>query len=75
MHDQNITDAKMLEAYYLSKVFAIVESSEDNKSYAVWQEAYQNSGGNISKNAIVHVWKSEDWQNVTHQVTLFRYVT
>ena len=38
--------------------------------FIVWQEAFQNGQGKLSKDAIVHVWKSEDWQNVTKQVIL-----
>ena len=38
--------------------------------FPVWQEAFQNGQGQLSKNAIVHVWKGEDWQNVTHKVIL-----
>ena len=36
--------------------------------FAVWQEAFQNGQGQLSKKAIVHVWKKEDWQNVTLEV-------
>jgi len=70
MQENNITDAKLLEAYYLAKIFEIVESYKPSKkSYAVWQEAFQNGQGQLSKNAIVHVWKKEDWQNVTQKAT------
>jgi len=70
MHGLNITDAKLLEAFYLSKIFEIVESySTSKKNYAVWQEAFQNGQGQLSKKAIVHVWKKEDWQNVTLEAT------
>ena len=35
MQENNITDAKLLEAYYLAKIFDIVESYKpSNKSYA-----------------------------------------
>ena len=35
MHGLNITDAKLLEAFYLSKIFEIVESySTSKKNYA-----------------------------------------
>ena len=35
MKENNITDAKLLEAYYLAKIFEIVESYKpSNKSYA-----------------------------------------
>ena len=34
----------------------------------VWQEAFENGQGLLSKKAIVHVWKNENWQNVTLQV-------
>ena len=65
----NITDAKLLEAFYLSKIFEIVESyTTSQKSYAVWQEAFQNGQGQLSQKAVVHVWKKEDWQNVTLEV-------
>ena len=92
MHGLNITDAKLLEAFYLSKIFEIVESYSTSKKnyagnfiqfwtsfsvhsdknflnqFAVWQEAFQNGQGQLSKKAIVHVWKKEDWQNVTLEV-------
>ena len=46
MKENNITDAKVLEAYYLGKIFDIVESYKPSKkSYAVWQEAYLNGKG------------------------------
>ena len=91
MHGLNITDAKLLEAFYLSKIFQIVESYRPSpKNYAgklklqfyekiytkiesnflVWQEAFQNGQGQLSKKAVVHVWKNEDWQNVTWQVII-----
>ena len=88
MHAKNITDPRLLEAFYLAKIFKVIESFQQaNKSYAgeilfmkfmafkwisasfpVWQEAFQNGQGQLSKDAIVHVWKVEDWQNITHQV-------
>lgn len=35
MKDKNITDAKRLEAYYLGKLFEIIEAfPQDKKSYA-----------------------------------------
>jgi hypothetical protein len=35
MKEKNITDAKLLEAYYLAKIFEIVESYKPSKkSYA-----------------------------------------
>jgi hypothetical protein len=34
MTDQNITQAKQLETYYLSKLFKIIESNPAKKSYA-----------------------------------------
>ena len=53
MKEKNITDARLLEAYYLGKIFDIVESYKlQKKSYAIWQEAYQNGQGQLSKNAI-----------------------
>ena len=51
MQENNITDAKLLEAYYLGKIFDIVESYKPSKkSYAVWQEAYQNGQGTVAQN-------------------------
>ena len=43
-------------------------------TFLVWQEAFQNGQGQLSKNAIVHVWKGEDWQNVTHKVIQIKYL-
>ena len=43
-------------------------------TFLVWQEAFQNGQGQLSKNAIVHVWKGEDWQNVTHKVIQINYL-
>ena len=39
----------------------------------VWQEAFQNGQGHLDKKAIVHVWKKEDWQNVTLEVNSFSF--
>ena len=41
---------------------------ENWNEFAVWQEAFQNGQGQLSKKAVVHVWKKEDWQNVTLEV-------
>ena len=35
--------------------------------FLVWQEAFQNGQGKLSKNAIVHVWKG-GWENITTEV-------
>ena len=43
-------------------------------TFLVWQEAFQNGQGQLSKNAIVHVWKGEDWQNVTHKVIQINFL-
>ena len=43
-------------------------------TFLVWQEAFQNGQGQLSKNAIVHVWKGKDWQNVTHKVIQNNYL-
>ena len=37
--------------------------------FLVWQEAFQNGQGKLSKNAIVHVWKG-GWENTTTEVVL-----
>ena len=36
----------------------------------VWQEAFQNGQGKLSKNAIVHVWKG-GWENITKEVCTY----
>jgi hypothetical protein len=36
---------------------------------AVWEEAFKNGEGQLSSNAIVHVWKKEHWQETINNVT------
>ena len=55
MEDLNITSSRALQTYYMNKILDM--TSDMGKRTFVWQEVFDN-GGNLRKDAIVHVWKN-----------------
>ena len=55
-----------LEEYYIQKVIDIVKDL--NKSCIVWQEVFDNKA-RIQSDTIIHVWKSDNWQNSLFNIT------
>lgn len=55
MEDHNITSSPALQTYYMNRILDI--TSDMGKRTFVWQEVFDN-GGNLRKDAIVHVWKN-----------------
>lgn len=61
-----------LESYYLQKVITIMDKLK--KNYIVWQEVFDN-GVKLRSDAVVHVWKSGDYQSELSSVVSGGYRT
>ena len=60
---------QVLHTMFFEKLFLIILSIIYIFWFLVWQEAFQNGQGKLSKNAIVHVWKG-GWENITTEVII-----
>ena len=59
-----------LHTYYINKLVRIVEDL--GKKYLVWQEVFDDRV-TLDKNAIVNVWKIEDWEREIASITKAGY--
>nr|WNL54693.1 beta-hexosaminidase 3 [Tetranychus cinnabarinus] len=73
MESQGITgDYAALESFYLQKLVSIMDTLK--KNYIVWQEVFDN-GVKLRSDAVVHVWKSGDYQSELSKVVAGGYRT
>merc|ERR1712226_1739172 len=71
--DQNNLDGYAgLESYYVKKLLELVEKLPNKRQSIVWQEVFDN-GLNISKTAVVNVWKSGGYKDELSTVTASGY--
>ena len=64
----NLGDYAGLESYYVQKLLQLVDNLPKKRQSIVWQEVFDN-GLNISKTAVVNVWKSGGYKDELSAIT------